>query len=138
MKSFNFCSNHIVSGNVFIYVGTCRPYQADSTKTYTKKWAFETLGIIVAASSVDGCKLLVDYIRDCAGREESTIVVFGGKVLYALAAQANGGMGRAREVDDGFDTLPLRPSTSIILTCLAVADCLKTLVSFIKRLALCT
>ncbi len=88
----------------------------------TKKSIIDTLGVIIAGSSVDGCRLLVDYIRDWGGKEESTIAVFGGKVPCALAAQANGAMARAHEIDDVHDTFPLHPSASIIPTCLAVAE----------------
>jgi 2-methylcitrate dehydratase PrpD len=88
----------------------------------TKKSVIDTLGVIIAGSSVNGCKLLVDYIRDWGGYEQSTIAVFGGKVPCALAAQANGAMARAHEIDDVLDTFPLHPSASIIPTCLAVAE----------------
>ena len=88
----------------------------------TKKSFIDTLGVIIAGSSVDGCKLLVDYIREWGGREESTIAVFGGKVPSNLAAQANGAMARALEIDDVIDAFPLHPSGSIIPACLAVAE----------------
>lgn len=88
----------------------------------TKKSLVDTLGVIIAGSSVDGCRLLVDYIREWGGREESTIAVFGGKAPCALAAQANGAMARAHEIDDVHDVAPLHPSASIIPTCLAVAE----------------
>jgi 2-methylcitrate dehydratase PrpD len=88
----------------------------------TKKSVIDTLGVIIAGSSVDGCKLLVDYVREWGGREESTIDVFGGKIPSGLAAQANGAMARALEIDDVIDAFPLHPSGSIIPACLAVAE----------------
>jgi 2-methylcitrate dehydratase PrpD len=88
----------------------------------TKKSVIDTLGVIIAGSSLDGCRLLVDYIRDWGGRGESTIAVFGDKVPCALAAQANGAMARAYEIDDVLDTVPLHPSAYIVPTCLAVAE----------------
>lgn len=94
----------------------------DEIVTITKKSIIDTLGVIIAGSSMDGCKLLVDYIRGWEGKKESTISVFGGKVPCALAAQANGAMARAYEIDDVLDTFPLHPSASIIPTCLAVAE----------------
>ncbi len=45
----------------------------------TKKSVIDTLGVMIAGSSVDGCKLLVDYIREWEGRKESTIAVLGDK-----------------------------------------------------------
>lgn len=88
----------------------------------TKKSVIDTLGVMIAGSSVDGCKLLVDYIREWEGRKESTIAVLGDKVPCSLAAQANGAMARALEIDDVLDTFPLHPSGSIIPACLAVAE----------------
>jgi 2-methylcitrate dehydratase PrpD len=88
----------------------------------TKKSFIDTLGVIIAGSFVDGCKLLVDYIREWGGREESAIAVFGDKVPSNLAAQANGAMARALEIDDVIDAFPLHPSGSIIPTCLAVSE----------------
>ena len=88
----------------------------------TKKSIIDTLGCIIVGSSMDGCRLLVDYIRDLGGREESTIAVFGGKAPCAMAAQANGAMARAYEIDDVSDTVPLHPSAYIIPACLAVAE----------------
>jgi 2-methylcitrate dehydratase PrpD len=41
----------------------------------TKKSVIDTLGVIIAGSPVSGCKLLVDYIREWKGCEESTIAV---------------------------------------------------------------
>lgn len=88
----------------------------------TKRSALDTIGVMIAGSSVDGCKLLVDYVSDWEGRPDSTIAVFGVKAPAALAAQANGAMARAYELDDIIDTFPLHPSASIIPTCLAVAE----------------
>jgi 2-methylcitrate dehydratase PrpD len=88
----------------------------------TKRSIIDTLGAMIAGSSVNGCKLLVDYIREWGGCEESTIAVFGDKVPSSLAAQANGAMARALEIDDVLDIFPLHPSGSIIPVCLAVAE----------------
>ncbi len=88
----------------------------------TKKSVIDTLGVMIAGSSVKGCKLLLDYIKEWRGREDSTIAVFGGKVPCGLADQANGAMARALEIDDVLDIFPLHPSASIIPTCLAGAE----------------
>jgi 2-methylcitrate dehydratase PrpD len=88
----------------------------------TKKSVIDTLAAIFAGSSVGGCLLLADYIRDWKGRQESTIAVLGDKAPCSLAAQANGAMARALEIDDVLDAFPLHPSGSIIPACLAVAE----------------
>ncbi|MGD0917819.1 MAG: MmgE/PrpD family protein [Thermodesulfobacteriota bacterium] len=88
----------------------------------TKRSVLDTLGVMIGGSSIEGCRLLVDYICDWGGREEGTIAVFGRKAPAALAAQANGAMARVLELDDIIDMFPLHPSASIIPTCLAVAE----------------
>ena len=87
-----------------------------------KKGIADTIGTMIAGSSVEGSQLLVDHIREWGGHKESTIVVFGGKAPCNLAAQANGAMARALEIDDVTDFFPLHPSASIVPTCLAIAE----------------
>ena len=87
-----------------------------------KKGIADTIGGMIAGSSVEGCQLLVEHIREWGGHQESTIVVFGDKVPSNLAAQANGAMARALEIDDVTDFFPMHPSASIVPTCLAIAE----------------
>ena len=87
-----------------------------------KKAIMDTVGVMIAGSSVKGCQLLVDYLRRWGGRQESTIAVFGDKLPCNHAAQANGAMARAWEIDDITDRFPLHPSASVVPTCLAVAE----------------
>ena len=88
----------------------------------SKKGIADTIGAMIAGSSVEGCQILVDHLREWGGREESTIAVFGEKAPCNLAAQANGAMARALEIDDVTDFFPLHPSASIVPTCLAIAE----------------
>lgn len=87
-----------------------------------KKSVIDTIGAIIAGSSVEGCKLLMDYVRAYRGPEESTIAVFGDKASAPLAALVNGAMARAREIDDVCEIRPLHPSASVIPTCFAIAE----------------
>jgi len=87
-----------------------------------KRAVVDTLGVIIAGSSGKGCHLLVDYIRDRKGPEESSIAVFGDKVPCDLAALANSTMARSLEIADVFDGFPLHPSSSIIPACLSTAE----------------
>ena len=87
-----------------------------------KRATIDTLGVIIAGSSVGGCKLLIDYIRDRKGPPESTIAVFGDKAPCDLVALANSTMARSLEIADVFDGFPLHPSSSIIPACLAIAE----------------
>ncbi|MCK4821142.1 MmgE/PrpD family protein, partial [bacterium] len=88
-----------------------------------KKAIMDTMGVMIAGSSMKGCQILVDYLRRWGGRKESTIAVFGEKLPCNHAAQANGAMARAWEIDDITDKFPLHPSASVVPTCLAVAEC---------------
>jgi len=88
----------------------------------TKKTVIDTLGVIIAGSSVEGTKLLMEFVRDFKGMQECTVAVFGDKVPASLAAQVNGAMARAREIDDVSDVRPLHISASVIPVCLAIAE----------------
>ena len=90
--------------------------------TAAKKAILDTVGVMIAGSSVEGCQKLVKLLREWGGRQESSVAVFGGKLPCNQAAQANGAMARAWEIDDITDKFPLHPSASIVPTCLAVAE----------------
>ena len=90
--------------------------------TAAKKAILDTVGVMIAGSSVEGCQKLVKLLREWEGRQESSVAVFGGKLPCNQAAQANGAMARAWEIDDITDKFPLHPSASIVPTCLAVAE----------------
>lgn len=69
-----------------------------------KKAILDTLGAIVAGSTAEGCKTVVDLAKEWGGKPESTIMVYGGKVPAYLSGLAIGPMARARElgnVNDG-------------------------------------
>jgi len=87
-----------------------------------KKAIADTIGVIIAGSSVKGCQLLTEYIKEQGGNKESTVAVFGVKAPAYLAAQANGSMGRALEIDDVYDVFPLHPDASVVPACLAIAE----------------
>ena len=88
----------------------------------TRLAVLDTLGVILAGSSVPGCRVLINYLRRWGGRSESTVAVWGDHLPCGLAAQANGAMSRAHEIDDVLDTFPLHPSASIIPACLSAAQ----------------
>ena len=87
-----------------------------------KKSIMDTVGVMVAGSSVEGCQRLVEYLKSWGGPKESTIAVFGGKTPAFFAALANGAMARAWEIDDVSDEFVLHPSVSVIPAGLAVAE----------------
>ncbi|MBW1802385.1 MAG: MmgE/PrpD family protein [Deltaproteobacteria bacterium] len=57
-------------------------------------------GTVVAGSTREGCRSLVDQVRDWGGKEEATILIHGGKVPAYNAAFANAYMARALDIDD--------------------------------------
>jgi len=89
----------------------------------TKRSILDTLGVMVGGSGVNpGVGEVVKLVREMGGREESTIMVFGGKVPAIMAAFANGSMSHVLNYDDihtgggGHSTSPMLPAA------LAVAE----------------
>lgn len=61
------------------------------------------LGTTVAGATSDGCEAIVEQTRQWGGAEESTILLYGGKVPAHSAALANSTMARALDICDGSD-----------------------------------
>ncbi|MFC1532677.1 MmgE/PrpD family protein [Thermodesulfobacteriota bacterium] len=87
-----------------------------------KKSILDTVGVTIAGSSVEGCQILAEHVKELGGPPESSIAVFGGKAPAYLAAQVNGAMARALEIDDVSDEFVIHPSVSIVPACLAAAE----------------
>lgn len=67
----------------------------------TKKSILDTLGVIEAASGLTPwMKDLVGLVKESGGRDESTILGFGGRVPAWMAAFANGAMAHCLDYDD--------------------------------------
>ena len=45
-----------------------------------KKSVIDTIGVVIAGSSVEGCRLFMDYARNCRGKPQATVAVFGEKL----------------------------------------------------------
>ena len=71
----------------------------------TKEHLLDTIGVAAGGFSAPGCKLLLDQMREWGGKEESSVLVFGGKLPAPSAALVNGTMGHARDFDDNHDTI---------------------------------
>ena len=65
----------------------------------TKKGILDTLGCIIGGASE--CQGEVGLVKEWGGKEESTILVFGGKVPAANAAWVNSDMAYALDYDGG-------------------------------------
>jgi 2-methylcitrate dehydratase PrpD len=92
----------------------------------TRKQILDTLAATVAGST---CSIagemngLVDMVRDCGGKEESTIIAFGGRVPAPDAAFVNAVAAVRLDFDDTIVTwINLHTSRAIVPTALAVAE----------------
>jgi 2-methylcitrate dehydratase PrpD len=67
----------------------------------TKQCILDTLGVSIGASTLapEG-RIIADYVRDLGGKQESTILGFGGKAPAAWAAFVNGSLGHMLDYDD--------------------------------------
>ena len=88
----------------------------------TKKFILDTLATIMAGSSAPGCKGVVDLIKEWGGKEESTILIYGGKVISENAALVNSMMAHARDFDDTHDVAVLHANASVLPAALAAAE----------------
>ena len=65
-----------------------------------KKAVVDTVGAGIAGSSAPLGKLAAGMVKDWGGKEQSSILVYGGRVPAPEAAFANAVMARCRELDD--------------------------------------
>ncbi len=88
----------------------------------TKKFILDTLATTIAGSSAPGCKSVVDLVKDWGGKEEATIMIYGGKVISENAALVNSMMAHARDFDDTHDVAVLHANASVLPATLAMAE----------------
>lgn len=67
---------------------------------WAKKSILDTLAVTIAGSSQEGISGIVDLVKSWGGTEESTILIYGGKVPAPNAAFANGPQARALDMGD--------------------------------------
>jgi 2-methylcitrate dehydratase PrpD len=96
------------------------PHEAVET---VKKSVLDTLGVSIAATSLaPGCRELAELARETGGKEESTLLVFGGRVPASMAAWANGGLAHGLDFDDIYSEGPAHPSGAVVPAAFAVAE----------------
>ena len=89
----------------------------------TKKSILDTLGATIAGSTlISECKTVVDMVKEAGGKQESTILAFGGKVPAWMAAYANGAMSHGLDYDDVHHDAVLHPGVQTIPAALATAE----------------
>jgi 2-methylcitrate dehydratase PrpD len=89
----------------------------------TKRDVLDTLGAMLGGSVAPGVAELTGLVRHWGGREESSLILLGGKVPAPQAALVNATMGHALDFDDTFDRAGnIHPGTSTLAASLAVAE----------------
>ena len=89
----------------------------------TKKDILDVIAVAIAGSSVGlGCREIVELVKEGGGREDSTILGYGGKVPAWMAAFANGSMAHALDYDDTLDDGATHIGAGTIPAALAVAE----------------
>lgn len=89
----------------------------------TKNSILDTVGNILAGSTFStASEKIVALVKEAAGFEESTILVFGGKVPCWMAAFANGSMGHVLDYDDMHYEAAVHPTMSTFPAALATAE----------------
>jgi 2-methylcitrate dehydratase PrpD len=87
----------------------------------TKMCILDSIGTMIAGSDAPGCRNIVEIVKEWGGKEESTIMIYGGKVPAHDAALANAVMARALDFDDGVDK-GMHMSSSLIPTAFAAGE----------------
>jgi 2-methylcitrate dehydratase PrpD len=90
--------------------------------TRTKGILLDLIGTTLAGSAAPGCDVVVDLVKSFGGKEESTIIGYGGKVPSPMAALANGTMGHALDFNETHGLAVLHTSVSVIPAALALSE----------------
>ena len=88
-----------------------------------KRDVLDTLGAMLGGSSAPGIAELARVTQRWGGLEESSLLVFGGKMPAHHAAMMNSAMGHALDFDDTLDRGGnIHPGTSVLAASLAAAE----------------
>ena len=88
----------------------------------TKMDILDTLATTLAGSSYGGTRELMEVMKYWGGREESSILIHGGKVPAPAAALVNGHMAHARDYDDIYHVARIHVGAVNVPTGLAMAE----------------
>src|SRR5512136_732633 len=94
------------------------PYSALET---VKRQVLAVLGTTIAGATADGCEAAVQLYKELAGKEEATILVYGGRLPAHDAAFVNGVMARALDFCDSMAPGP-HPGSAVIPAALAASE----------------
>lgn len=86
----------------------------------------DTLACILAGSSSDGVKALLDTIELWGGNKQATVLGFAEQTSVPLAAMVNSAMGHARDFDDTHDKAVNHGCVTLVPALLALAEFLSS------------
>jgi 2-methylcitrate dehydratase PrpD len=91
----------------------------------TRRDLLDTLGAMLGGSLAPGIAELAGLVKHWGGRQDSSLLLIGGKVPAPQAALVNAAMGHALDFDDTFDRAGnIHPGTSTLAASLATAELL--------------
>jgi 2-methylcitrate dehydratase PrpD len=88
----------------------------------TKKQILDTVGVAIAGGHSSHIRPVLDLVREWGGKEESSLLGYGGKVPCFNAALVNGFAAVVLDFDDFHDMDCIHVSRSIVPASLAVAE----------------
>src|ERR671931_2488092 len=95
----------------------------DAAIVAAKRDILDTLGAMLGGSVAPGIGELAGLVKRWGGREESSLLLLGGKVPAPQAALVNATMGHALDFDDTFDRAGnIHPGISTLAASLAIAE----------------
>ncbi|MFC1982581.1 MmgE/PrpD family protein [Chloroflexota bacterium] len=94
-----------------------------ATVEAAKNSILDTIGVMLGASGIaPESAQMADMVRETGGKEESTIIGFGGKVPAHMAAFVNGSMSHALDYDDIVDEAMVHVTAPVLPAALAFAE----------------
>lgn len=86
-----------------------------------KRQVLAVIGTMIAGATADGCTAAVQLYKDLGGKEEATILIYGGRIPAHDAAFVNGVMARALDFCDSIAPGP-HPGSAVIPAALAASE----------------
>jgi len=95
----------------------------EEVRKATKRSILDTLGVMLPPTTQErACINIAEIAKEAGGKEESTLIGFGGKVPCWMAAWVNGSLTHALDYDDTTDDPIHHPTAFTLPAALAVAE----------------
>jgi 2-methylcitrate dehydratase PrpD len=92
-------------------------------KEATKRSILDIIGVMMPPTTLEkGCIALAEMVHEMGGKEESTVMGFGGKVPCWNAALVNGSLTHVLDFDDTTDEPAHHPTAQTFPAALAIAE----------------